>query len=55
VKLVMPDSIEPRDLYVLAAEHNVEIRRINRRRDSLEDIFLRAMDDEPARRELVRL
>jgi ABC-2 type transport system ATP-binding protein len=55
VKLVMPDLIEPRDLYVLAAEHKVEIRRINRRRDSLEDIFLRAMDDEPARRELVRL
>jgi ABC-2 type transport system ATP-binding protein len=55
VKLVMPDLIEPRDLYVLAAEHNVEIRRINRRRDSLEDIFLRAMEDEPARRELVRL
>ena len=55
VKLVMPDSIEARDLYVLAAENEVQIRRIHRRRDSLEDIFLRAMDDEPARRELVRL
>src|SRR5258708_5503536 len=55
VKLVMPDRIEPRDLYVLAAENNVQIRRIHRRRDSLEDIFLRAMDNEPARGELVRL
>src|ERR1700722_15514535 len=35
VKLVMPDSIAPRDLYVLAAENNVQIRRIHRRRDSL--------------------
>jgi ABC-2 type transport system ATP-binding protein len=55
VKLVMPDRIAPRDLYVLAAENNVQIRRIHRRRDSLEDIFLRAMDNEPARGELVRL
>jgi ABC-2 type transport system ATP-binding protein len=55
VKVVMPDSIEPRDLYVLAAECNVQIRRIHRRRDSLEDIFLRAMENEPARGELVRL
>jgi ABC-2 type transport system ATP-binding protein len=55
VKLVMPDSIETRDVYVLAYENNVQIRRIHRRRDSLEDIFLRAMESEPARGELVRL
>jgi ABC-2 type transport system ATP-binding protein len=55
VKVVMPDSIAPRDLYVLAAERGVQIRRIHRRRDSLEDIFLRAMENEPARGELVRL
>lgn len=53
IKLVMPDSIDVRDLYVAAGEHGVEIRRIHRRRDSLEDIFLRAMDAEPARGELV--
>ena len=51
VKLVMPDSIEARDVYVLASENNVQIRRIHRRRDSLEDIFLRAMETEPARGE----
>jgi ABC-2 type transport system ATP-binding protein len=50
----MPDSIEARDVYVLASENNVQIRRIHRRRDSLEDIFLRAMETEPARGELVR-
>jgi ABC-2 type transport system ATP-binding protein len=55
VKLVMPDSIEARDVYVLASENNIQIRRIHRRRDSLEDIFLRAMESEPARGELVRL
>jgi ABC-2 type transport system ATP-binding protein len=55
IKVVMPDSIEPRDLYVLASERGVQIRRINRRRDSLEDIFLRAMENEPARGDLVRI
>jgi ABC-2 type transport system ATP-binding protein len=54
VKLVMPDSIEARNVYVLASENNIQIRRIHRRRDSLEDIFLRAMEGVPARGELVR-
>ena len=44
VKLVMPDSLEARDLYVTAAEHGLQIRKIQQRRDSLEDIFLRAME-----------
>src|SRR6201996_9564254 len=47
VKLIMPDAIEPRDLYRVAHENRVEIRRINSRHDSLEDIFLRAMDAVP--------
>jgi ABC-2 type transport system ATP-binding protein len=45
IKLVMPDNIEARDLYVMAGEQGVQIRRIHQRRDSLEDIFLRAMDN----------
>jgi ABC-2 type transport system ATP-binding protein len=49
IKLVIPDHIEARDLYVVAAEQGVQIRRMNRRRDSLEDIFLRAMDMESER------
>jgi ABC-2 type transport system ATP-binding protein len=55
VKIVMPDHFEARDLYVIAAKHGVQIRRIHQRRDSLEDIFLRAMDEDGARRELVSL
>jgi ABC-2 type transport system ATP-binding protein len=46
IKLVIPDNIEVRDLYVIASEQGVQIRRLNQRRDSLEDIFLRAMDSE---------
>jgi ABC-2 type transport system ATP-binding protein len=43
-KLVMPESIEIRDLYNIAAQQGVQIRRMNYRRDSLEDIFLNAME-----------
>jgi ABC-2 type transport system ATP-binding protein len=46
IKLVIPEHIEARDLYLIAAEQGVQIRRMNQRRDSLEDIFLRAMDGE---------
>ena len=45
IKLVIPDNIEARDLYVIASEQGVQIRRMNQRRDSLVDIFLRAMDN----------
>jgi len=49
IKLVIPDNIEARDLYVIASEQGVQIRRMNQRRDSLEDIFLRAMDNDQER------
>jgi ABC-2 type transport system ATP-binding protein len=49
IKLVIPDHIEARDLYVIASEQQVQIRRMNQRRDSLEDIFLRAMDNDQGR------
>jgi len=45
LKLVLPENLEVRELYRLAAEHTVQIRRMNYRRDSLEDIFLKAMAD----------
>src|SRR5580698_11406374 len=44
MKLVMPDGVEIRQLYALAAAQNVQIRRHNHKRDSLEDIFLKAME-----------
>jgi len=43
LKIVLPDHVEVRQLYRLATEHSVQIRRMNYRRDSLEDIFLKAM------------
>ena len=59
IKLVIPDHIEVRDLYSIASEQGVQIRRMNQRRDSLEDIFLRAMespmDNEAGRTANVRL
>jgi ABC-2 type transport system ATP-binding protein len=45
IKIVLPQDIEIRDLYRIAARTRVQIRRMNYRRDSLEDIFLRAMSE----------
>jgi ABC-2 type transport system ATP-binding protein len=44
VKLVLPDGLEIRQLYEVAAGQSVQIRRLNHKRDSLEDIFLKAME-----------
>ena len=44
VKLVMPEQIEIKDMYAVATQRKVQIRRMNHRRDSLEDIFLNAME-----------
>ena len=45
IKLIMQDSVEISDLYRLALESDVQIRRLNFKRDSLEDIFLKAMEN----------
>jgi ABC-2 type transport system ATP-binding protein len=45
VKAVLTEGVEIRDLYRIAAERGVTIRRLNHRRDSLEDIFLKAMEN----------
>src|SRR6185437_3108686 len=55
IKLVLPEHIEARDLYRIASEQKVQIRRLHVRRDSLEDIFLRAMDSEGERAAHVHL
>jgi len=44
IKMVLADGIETRDIFRLAAERQVRIRRMNFRRDTLEDIFLKAME-----------
>jgi ABC-2 type transport system ATP-binding protein len=44
-KMVLPEGLEVADLYREAAERQVQIRRLSYKRDSLEEIFLAAMDD----------
>jgi ABC-2 type transport system ATP-binding protein len=44
IKLILPDDLEVRQLYEVAAAQEVQIRRLNHKRDSLEDIFLKAME-----------
>src|SRR5437868_6851659 len=44
LKMILADGVEIRDIYRIAAERDVRIRRLNFRRDALEDIFLKAME-----------
>ena len=44
IKLVMPEGLDVRQLYEVAAEQDVQIRRLSHKRDSLEDIVLKAME-----------
>jgi ABC-2 type transport system ATP-binding protein len=46
LKMVLSNGVEIRDLYRIAAERDVQIRRLNYKRDSLQDIFLKAMEDD---------
>jgi ABC-2 type transport system ATP-binding protein len=45
LKIILQDGAEIRDLYRLAAASKVQIRRLSYKRDSLEDIFLKAMEN----------
>lgn len=42
-KMVLPDDVGIRQLYQAAADHDVQLRRLNYKQDTLEDIFLKAM------------
>ncbi|HTZ57008.1 MAG TPA: ABC transporter ATP-binding protein [Acidobacteriaceae bacterium] len=44
LKVVLADKVEISDIYRIADEQNVQLRRLNFRRDTLEDIFLKAME-----------
>ena len=44
MKMVLPEDVEIRDLYRIAADTGVEIRRLSCKRDSLEEIFMKAME-----------
>ena len=45
LKIVLQEGVEVRDLYRLADESQVQLRRLSYKRDSLEDIFLKAMEN----------
>src|SRR5438874_2290230 len=45
LKIILQDGTEIRDLYRLAADTNLQIRRLTYKKDSLEDIFLKAMEN----------
>ena len=45
LKMVLPPELTIRDLYVLANEHSVQIRHLDFKRDSLQDIFDKAMQE----------
>jgi ABC-2 type transport system ATP-binding protein len=46
IKMVLPEAVEIRNLYELAQTHAVQIRRLEYKRDSLQDIFMKAMEAE---------
>jgi ABC-2 type transport system ATP-binding protein len=43
--MVLPETIAVRDLYRIAAEQQLQIRKLDYKRDSLQDIFLKAMEE----------
>ena len=45
LKMILPAELGSVDLFRIAAAHGVEIRRLNHKRDSLQDIFLKAMGE----------
>ena len=48
LKTVLPEAVEVRDLYRIAAAQDIQIRRLDYKRDSLQDIFLKAMEGQPS-------
>jgi ABC-2 type transport system ATP-binding protein len=44
LKMVLPQGLEIRELFRIAAEGEIQIRRLDYKRDSLQDIFLKAME-----------
>ena len=46
LRAVLPAEVEIADVFALAARHAVQIRRLDSKRDSLEELFLSVMDNE---------
>ncbi len=45
LKMVLPEGVAIRHLYTVAADQAIQIRRLDYKKDSLQDIFLKAMED----------
>jgi len=45
LKMVLPQQVAVLDLYKIAASQAIQIRRLDYKRDSLQDIFLKAMEE----------
>jgi ABC-2 type transport system ATP-binding protein len=43
--MVLPEAVAVRDLYRIAEQQQLQIRRLDYKRDSLQDIFLKAMEE----------
>jgi ABC-2 type transport system ATP-binding protein len=43
-RMVLPEGFDLRDIYRVAAARDLQLRRLSHRRDTLEDIFLKAME-----------
>jgi ABC-2 type transport system ATP-binding protein len=46
LKVVLAEGVEIPDIYRIASSQNIQLRRLNFRRDTLEDIFLKAMEND---------
>jgi ABC-2 type transport system ATP-binding protein len=44
-RMVLPEGFPLREIYRIAATRDLQLRRLSHRRDTLEDIFLKAMED----------
>ena len=44
-RMVVPEGFELREIYRVAAARDLQLRRLSHRRDTLEDIFLKAMQE----------
>ena len=46
LELVTPDGLRPRAIYEIARRHQVQIRHFYARRDTLEDVFMKVLEEE---------
>ena len=48
LEVTMPDELTPREVFQIASQLRAQVRHFYAKRDTLEDIFLKALEDEAA-------